>query len=88
MTSNGDNCPSGHVVQTVDECKNAATQFAILFDEVRDGYEYPAGCYFSSSIFYFNNIINPSETSPYKHYGAICNKGMIISKIFSEDDLL
>ena len=74
MTSTGNNCPSSGVVLTEVECKDAANQLAMSYQKSRSGDRYPAGCYsFRYSIVYFNNIVDPSATSPYSDYGAICS---------------
>ena len=91
LTSNGNNCPSSGVVLTEVECKDAANQLALVTNGMsykkRDsGDIFPAGCYYfrqslySKSTVYFNKILDPSATSPYSRYGAICSEstGMVI----------
>ena len=90
-TSNGNNCPSSGVVLTEADCKHAANQLAMSYRYIKNGEKYPAGCnHYDKRAVYFNNIVDPSKTSPYSIYGAICSTstGMVILVIFFKEALL
>ena len=91
MTSTGNNCPSSGVVLTEVECKDAANQLAMSYRSVKNGEQYPAGCnHYDKRAVYFNNIVDPSATSPHSFYGAICSTstGMVILVISFKEALL
>ena len=76
-TSTGNNCPLGHVIVAVDDCKHAANRLGMNYDFATSSRSFPAGCFFDTTFIYFNSEINPSNTDPSFTYGAICTRGMI-----------
>ena len=71
MTAEGLNCPSGKVVETEDECKQAASVVGMSYYGEKSSNS-PAGCWFRYSTVYFNTEINPALTSPYSSRGGVC----------------
>jgi hypothetical protein len=78
-TSLGEDCPLGNIVATKDNCKNAASQLAKQYVEVTYSSEnLPAGCWIggppNNELVLFNQIIDPSLTSPDSQLRGICQK--------------
>ena len=76
MTSTGDNCPSGSVILTTDDCMNAASQLGKTYKVELSREDFPAGCFFWREYFYFHSEIDPEKTNPSSYYGGVCARGM------------
>ena len=77
MTSTGDNCPSGRVILTADDCMNAASRLGKTYKGEESGGIFPAGCFFFGEDFFFNSETDHSKTHPASNYGGVCASGMI-----------
>ena len=87
MTSTADNCPSGRVIVTENDCINAASRLGKKYSGIatNPSRDIPAGCFFfwEGEEIYFHREINPSRTNPISDYKAVCASGMIaFSNIF------
>ena len=69
----GENCPWGEVIGTEDQCKDAASQLGLEYNDIRTVLEYPAGCFVSFVDYnvYFNTEIDPSVNTPHSDTGGL-----------------
>ena len=83
----GHNCPSGRVIVTSDDCKNAASHLPMKYNsgqEHSSSRSHPAGCFFFDTEdevlqikwISFNSEINPSKTTPSSQFGGVCALSM------------
>ena len=77
-TIGGENCPLGAVVETEDNCIEAASQLGLIYHPtgIYVQSEAPAGCWVTGANdvnVYFNNITDPALTDPVgPHLQGIC----------------
>ena len=53
-------------------CKFAAETVGSTYISIDTGSDYPAGCYGTGGDVYFNEIVDPSKTSPGFYYRSLC----------------
>ena len=80
----GENCPTGSVVVTVEECMTASSVLEFQYFGKQEDYNkhhMPAGCFWmqdatGSYQSYFNKIVDPSQTWPdaFRGRGGVCVK--------------
>ena len=88
---NGQSCPIGRIVATIDKCKDASAVLGLTYmgnmriSEVPAGCHWEnhcdsqgyAGCHTTSKESQFNAIVDPSQTNPERFgaTGGVCVKG-------------
>ena len=80
MSERNTDCPESDIITTMNECKAAVVQLGFNWRSFNvTSYIDPAGCYTWSSnggnYAYFNNVIDPSSTSPDGGSTGICRSG-------------
>ena len=53
----------------------------LIYGSELTGYIYPAGCYadLDNGTVYFNDIVDPVNTSPEDYYSGVCREGNWLS---------
>ena len=78
-----EDCPINDIISTEQECIEAAGQQPGEYKYRYNFVNRPAGCftYTSSGNTYFNEIIDPSVTSPTNGAAGLCKAGSIFKRI-------
>ena len=91
---NGQSCPIGRIVATIDKCKHASAVLGLTYVGTYRSSEAAAGCHWenrcnspgyegchtSAKESQFNAIVDPSQTNPERFgaTGGVCVKGRFL----------
>jgi hypothetical protein len=74
-------CPIQEIIKTESECIVAAAQQGLKYHSEVTRTTIPAGCYTwlhaGSKVAHFNNVLDPSSTTPSYKAAGICRSGSI-----------